>query len=183
MRRKNALGWGELVIGLLLIALGIFTLVRPEGVLTGTVVLYGVIAVALGIEDIVAYVRLSRFTGFGLMLSLVSGILSVMCGVMLVANPNLGKWALTILVPVWFITHCISGLAHAAPLRLLGDPFYYALTLTLNILGLLLGLMMLFSPALSFLTLRAVSLLVGIYLLLFGLESVIAAFLRRNSDW
>lgn len=92
MRRKNALGWGELVIGLLLIALGIFTLVRPEGVLTGTVVLYGVIAVALGIEDIVAYVRLSRFTGFGLMLSLVSGILSVMCGVMLVANPNLGKW-------------------------------------------------------------------------------------------
>ena len=106
-----------------------------------------------------------------------------MCGVMLVANPNLGKWALTILVPVWFIAHCISGLAHAAPLRLLGDPFYYTLTLTLNILGLLLGLMMLFSPALSFLTLRAVSLLVGIYLLLFGLESVIAAFLRRNSNW
>ena len=110
MKRKSGFGWSELIVGILLTALGIVTFVQPEGTLTGAVVIYGVIVIVMGIEDIVVYTRLSRFTGFGPMLSLISGILSVMCGIMLVANPNLGKWALTILLPVWFIAHCISGL-------------------------------------------------------------------------
>ncbi len=84
---------------MLLILLGIFAFIRPESTLTGAVVIYGVIAIVMGIEDLVVYARLSRFIGFGPMLSLISGILSVMCGVMLIANPNVGKWALTILLP------------------------------------------------------------------------------------
>ena len=43
--------------------------------------------------------------------------------------------------------------------------------------------MMLFSPMLSFLTIRAISYLVAVYLVLFGIESVIAAFARKKSDW
>ena len=93
--------------------------------LSGLVVVYGIIAIALGIEDIVVYVRLSRFTGFGPMLSLIAGILSVMCGIMLLANPNVGKWALTILMPIWFIAHCISGLTRVNLVRLIGNSFYY----------------------------------------------------------
>ena len=92
--------------------------------LSGLVAVYGIIAIALGIEDIVVYVRLSRFTGFGPMLSLIAGILSVMCGIMLLANPNVGKWALTILMPIWFIAHCISGLTRVNLVRLIGNSFY-----------------------------------------------------------
>ncbi len=183
MNRKHRFGWSELIVGLLLILLGIYTFVRPERMLTGAVILYGVIAVVLGIEDIVVYARLSRFTGFGPMLSLVSGILSVMCGVMLLGNPNIGKWALTILLPVWFIAHCISGLTHTSFIRLIGNPLYFYFSLILNVMGLVLGFMMLFSPVLSFVTLRAISYMAAIYFILFGVESVIAAFARRNSDW
>ena len=86
MKRKSGFGWSELIVGILLTALGIVTFVQPEGTLTGAVVIYGVIVIVMGIEDIVVYTRLSRFTGFGPMLSLISGILSVMCGIMLVAN-------------------------------------------------------------------------------------------------
>ena len=96
MKRKNGFGWSELIVGVLLILLGIFAFIRPESMLTGAVVIYGVIAIVMGIEDLVVYARLSRFIGFGPMLSLISGILSVMCGVMLIANPNVGKWALRI---------------------------------------------------------------------------------------
>ena len=183
MKRKTGFGWSELIVGILLTALGIVTFVRPEGTLTGAVVVYGVIVIVMGIEDIVVYVRLSRFTGFGPMLSLISGILSLMCGVMLIANPNLGKWALTILLPVWFIAHCISGLTHTNLIRLIGNPFYYYFSLILNIMGLILGFLMLFSPVLSFVTLRAISYMIAIYLVLFGVESIIAAFARRNSEW
>lgn len=183
MKRKSGFGWRECIIGLCLIVLGIATFIRPEGMLTGAVVIYGLIIILMGIEDIIVYVRLARFTGFGPMLSLVSGILSVMCGVMLIANPNLGKWALTVLIPVWFIAHCISGLTHIHLIRFAGSRFYYYLTLTLNILGLILGVLMLFSPALSFLTIRIVSYMIAVYLILFGIESIVAAFARRNADW
>ena len=183
MKRNNGFGWSELIVGLLLILLGIFAFIRPESMLTGAVVVYGTIAIVLGIEDIVVYSRLSRFTGFGPMLSLISGILSVMCGVMLIANPNVGKWALTVLLPIWFIAHCISGLTRANLIRLVGNTFYYYFSLILNILGLVLGFMMIFSPALSFVTIRVICYMVAVYLILFGIESVIAAFVRRNTDW
>ena len=183
MKRKNGFGWSEFAVGLLLILLGIFALIRPDSMLTGAVVVYGVIAIVMGIEDLVVYARLSRFTGFGPMLSLISGIFSVMCGVMLLANPNVGKWALTVLLPIWFIAHCISGLTRVNLIRLIGNPFYYYFSLILNVLGLVLGFVMIFSPALSFVTLRAICYMVAIYLILFGAESMIAAFARRNSDW
>ena len=179
MKREGGFGWSELIAGILLILLGVFTFARPESMLSGLVVVYGIIAIVLGIEDIVVYVRLSRFTGFGPMLSLIAGILSVMCGIMLLANPNVGKWALTIR----FIAHCISGLTRVNLVRLIGNSFYYYFSLLLNILGLILGFMMLFSPMLSFLTIRAISYLVAVYLVLFGIESVIAAFARKKSDW
>ena len=70
MKRKSGFGWSELIVGILLTALGIVTFVQPEGTLTGAVVIYGVIVIVMGIEDIVVYTRLSRFTGFGPMLSL-----------------------------------------------------------------------------------------------------------------
>ena len=183
MKRKSGFGWSELIVGILLTALGIVTFVQPEGTLTGAVVIYGVIVIVMGIEDIVVYTRLSRFTGFGPMLSLISGILSVMCGIMLVANPNLGKWALTILLPVWFIAHCISGLTHTKLIRLIGNSVYYYFSLVLNILGLILGFMMIFSPVLSFVTIRVISYMIAGYLILFGIESIIAAFARKNTEW
>ena len=183
MRKRTGFGWSELLVGVLLIALGVFTFARPESMLTGTVVIYGILAILMGVEDIVVYARLARFTGFGPTLSLVTGILSVMCGVMLIANPNVGKWALTVLLPIWFVAHCIAELTRTNLIRLIGNPFYYYFSLTLNVLGLILGFVMLFSPAMSFMTIRAICYMVAVYLILFGIESVIAAFARRNTDW
>ena len=184
MKRRYNFGWSELVVGLLLILLGIFTFARPESMLTGAVVIYGIIAIAMGIEDIVIYVRMSHFTGFRSeerpILSLISGILSVMCGVMLIANPNIGKWALTVLLPLWFIAHCIAGLVRTEFIHLSGNRFYYFFSLILNILGLILGFVMIFSPSISFLTIKIISYFVATYLILFGIESIIAAFIRRR---
>ena len=53
MKREGGFGWSELIAGILLILLGVFTFARPESMLSGLVVVYGIIAIALGIEDIV----------------------------------------------------------------------------------------------------------------------------------
>ena len=75
------------------------------------VIVYGILALLMGIGDIVMYIRASRFTGFAPMLSLVSGILSVMSGIMLITYPDAGALILGVLFPLWFITHCTARLA------------------------------------------------------------------------
>lgn len=172
----------ELIIGILLILLGIFTFIRPGSMLTGIVVIYGVIAIITGIQDIIAYVRVERYTGFGPTLSLISGILSVMCGVMLLIYPNAGKWVLSLLFPIWFIAHCISRLSRVDMLRMTGGRFAYYFTLIVNILGLILGVLMFFYPVVTFMTLRVMGYFAAVYLVLLGIDSIVLAF-GRSSKW
>ena len=60
------------------------------------------------------------------------------------------------------------------------ERFYYFFSLILNILGLILGFVMIFSPSISFLTIKIISYFVAAYLILIGIESIIAAFIRRR---
>lgn len=182
MKRRSEFGWTELVVGILLILLGIFTFIRPSSMLTGIVVIYGIIAVITGIEDIMTYVKVEKYTGFGPTISLISGILSVMCGIMLLIYPNAGKWILSLLFPLWFIAHCISRLSHVGLLRLAGRKFYYYFSLIINIIGLILGFVMIFRPFLTFMTMRIIGYVIAVYLVLLGIDSIVAAFGKKN-EW
>ena len=112
MKRRSGFGWMELIIGIALAALGIFTFVYPDNAVTTLVIIYGIIAIITGIADVVLYVRVDKHLGFGPTVSLISGILSVMAGAMLLVYPNAGKWVLSLLFPIWFIAHCLSRLSH-----------------------------------------------------------------------
>ena len=172
MQRRSAFGWGELLIGIVLLVLGVATFVRPAGALTGIVFIYGILAVITGIADIVFYVKIEQHTGFGPALSLVTGILSILAGILLLFHPGAGKWAMVILFPIWFIAHCISRLTHLPIIRLTAGTGYYYFTLIVNILGLLLGFVMLLDPVLSLLS---VSYLIGGYLILMGIDHLVLA--------
>ena len=180
MRKRSGFGWLELVIGLLLIVLGILAFLKPELALTSLVFAYGIAAMAMGVADILLFIHVERYTGLGPVLSLVSGILSVMAGIMLVAYPRTGVLVLTILFPIWFIAHCISRLTHLSHIRLmLGSGRFYFL-LSLNIIGLVLGILMLLDPLF---TLSSIRCFASIYLILLGIDSVVMALSslgRRN---
>lgn len=183
MNKRSCFGWFELVAGILLIAPRNFH-VYPSGkrpYMDNSYLRFT--AIVMGVEDIVVYVKSARFTGFGPMLSLISGIMSVMCGIMILAYPEAGKWALTLLFPIWFIAHCISRLAHIGIIRMFECSFYYYFTVAVNIVGILLGFFMVFSPVLTFVTMRTVAYIAAVYLILFGSESIVAAFGRRHSGW
>lgn len=59
MKNQKALGWGELIVGILFIVLGIYTFINPYTVLKGSTIVYGIFALVTGIMDIVYYVKLS----------------------------------------------------------------------------------------------------------------------------
>ena len=127
---------------------------------------------ATGIMDIVFYARVERHTGFGPMTALVSGILSVMCGFMLLVYPSAGQWAMTLLFPLWFLTHCISNLTHLNWVRLVAGRVNYTISLVLNILGIMLATLMLLHPVLSAVSM---SLTIGFYLILLGVDGIVLA--------
>lgn len=179
MRRYSGFRWGQFMIGVLLVILGIWTLGHPGKALTGVVMIYGLLAVLTGIMDIIFYVKMERYTGFGPMLSLISGILSVMAGIMLLVYPGAGSVAAAVLFPLWFLAHCISRLASQPRIMKYVNSFSYYLTLILNILGLILAVLMLFRPML---TLISLDVIIGCYLILLGVDSIVLAFSGRRDD-
>ena len=128
MRNRSGFGWLEFIIGIILILFGVYTLFNPERTITGMVAIYGVLAVIMGIADIVLYVQVERYTGFGPIVSLVSGILSTITGIMLLVYPGAG--------------------------------------------GLIVGFLMILRP---FFTILTASWLIGFYLILLGIESIVIA--------
>lgn len=177
MRRHSGFGWLELAIGIILIVLGVMAFVKPDVALTGMVFAYGFAAVVMGVADIILYIRVERYTGFGPILSLVSGILSVMSGIMLVVYPGTGVLVLTVLFPIWFIAHCISRLAHLGHIRFVAGNGIYYFVLVINIIGLILGFLMFLSPLLTLTTIRYFA---AFYLILLGIDSVVLAFSRMG---
>ncbi len=177
MRRHSRFGWLELILGILLIALGVLTFVKPDIALTSMVFAYGIAAVIMGIADIILYIQVERFTGLGPVLSLISGILSVMSGIMLVVYPRTGVIVLTVLFPIWFIAHCIARLTHSNHIRFIAGSEIYYFTLIVNIIGLILGILMLLSPLLALTAIRSFA---GIYLILLGIDSIVIAFSRMG---
>ena len=164
MRRRSRYGWLELIEGILLILLGIYTLINPGNMIRGVTVVYGFLAVVTGISDIVFYAKTDRYIGFGPTISLVSGILSILAGLMLLMYPNAGELITIMLLPIWFIAHSVSRLTHLPLVRLAGKFFYY-FTMILNIVGIILGCLMIIWPVIA---LFSAGFIIGLYLILLG---------------
>lgn len=180
MRKRSGFGWLEFVIGVLLIVMGVFTFLRPNSAMTVVVVIYGLIAVLTGVSDIVFYTKMERHTGFGPTISLISGILSVMAGVMLVVYPNAGKWIMSLLFPIWFIAHCISRLSHLNVVRFMAGNVIYYFSMIMNVIGLILGIFMLIQPVVTLLTFGHI---IGLYLILLGVDNIAMAVSQIGSKW
>lgn len=179
MKKRSTFGLLELMIGVLLIVLGILSFVRPERTLMSFVILYGIIAILLGITDIIFYIKLERYTGFGPMIALVSGIISVLAGVMLLTYPSAGELAMTFLFPLWFMAHCISRLMHQSFIRIRLKSGLYYYTLIANIIGLILACLMLLKPWVAYFSMN---IFIGSYLILLGIDSIILAF-SNIGEW
>lgn len=177
MNRRSDIGWPELIVGIILIILGVVIMRQPVGVLTWIVILCGVLAILSGIGDIVLYVKMERFTGFGPVVSLVTGILGVMAGFMLVAHPGAGTWVLAMILPIWIIAHCISRLSHLQYMKMHFGMTYYTISLILNILGLIVGILLIFRPMI---TIFSMGVLVGAFLIIEGVECILAGLGGRR---
>lgn len=172
MRSEHRYLFTEILEGVLFVMLGVATMLRTEQVLDSLTLIFGIIAVITGIADVMFYIRLERHTGFRPAVSLVSSILSIMLGSALIAHPNVGTGIMLIIFPIFIIAHCIARLTHLNIVRYVAGEASFWLTLISNAVGLILGVILLFDPALSA---AALGVILGVDLILLGIEAVVFA--------
>ena len=95
-----------------------------------------------------------------------------MIGLFLLFNMTVGILALPYIFSVWFIIDSIGELIVSDIFKSINTGYYW-FKIILNILGLVLGIMMLFNPIVSALTL---SLIVGFYFLSSGIDFIVTSF-------
>lgn len=86
MNRRSSFGWLELLTGIFIFILGILVFAFPNFIITSMVIFFGIAAIIMGVTDIILFIRVERYTGFGPILSLITGIISVMSGSPILQN-------------------------------------------------------------------------------------------------
>ncbi len=103
---------------------------------------------------------------------MILGIFDLLIGVFLLFNTNAGLLALPYIFAIWFIVDSIMGLVGADIYKVNGSSYYWFI-LIVNIIGIIVGIMLLFNPIVSAFTL---AFLVGFYLMMIGISLIAYAF-------
>ncbi len=115
--RRGEVRWGMLLVGGLLgMAVGVVTFVMPALTAFALLVIIAVWAIALGVTEIVAAVRLRKeITGEWMFV--VAGVLAVVFGLIVVAAPNAGALAVALWIGVYAIVSGVTLVALGFRLR------------------------------------------------------------------
>ncbi len=171
MRRPRA-KWVEMFFGILLVILGILTLIIPADVLGGLTICYAVMAIITGARDLMFYCKSERYTGFAPCVSLITGIISIMSGIMLIAYPSAGVYILSLLFPLWLISHSIFQLISADIISLFSTERSGRIARISGIIGLILGFILLIRPGVSKLI---TAVILSAFMIITGITSILIA--------
>lgn len=164
IREKKSVNWGFILVGILFIVAGVLAFLNPVGNLEALAFAFGFLAIINGIWSIAGRM--------GSSLRLVIGIIDIIIGVLLLTNIYATMVALPYVFAIWFIADSIFRIIMAGSLKIFGTG-YYAMSLIFNIIGVIVGILLLVNPVTAALTL---TFLVGFYLTLAGIECLALAF-------
>lgn len=173
-RGNRGFDWAAFISGVLMIVAGLFLIRHPGKALHAFVLLFAILSIVQGFVWLAFYSRFRYYISFS-WLSIVSGVLDIIIGILFLYSYDAAGLTLAYLFAFWFMFDSISGIIFAWHLRKLSG-FSFWISLILNIFGLLIAISLMFNPALSALTLIW---LISFWLLIFGVSEIIGAFARR----
>ncbi len=169
VNRRTTVNWGGLILGILFILISLLSFSNPAGSLSALVIFFAILAIINGIFSIFVRNQIKNMTGFKATAFLILGIIELILGVILLFNLSAGIIALTYVFAFWFIADSIRNLFFLDHARTFGNGHYW-ITLILNLIGVVVGIMLFFDPIVSALT---ISFLVGLYFMLIGILYII----------
>ncbi|MGL4695866.1 HdeD family acid-resistance protein [Enterococcus larvae] len=171
-RKASGLDWGSLLLGILFVIISLMSFQDPAGNLLAIVMIFAVFAIIKGVFEIFVRNRLKELTGYKSYMPLVLGAIDIILGIYLLLNLQIGVSVLPYVFAIWFILDSFFNL-FTLDLAKAFHTGYYWFSLIVDVLGIILGFVLLFNPLSSALTL---SFLVGFYFMMFGITYIVYAF-------
>ena len=97
----------SIISSLLLFLFGLVLAVNAEGFIKSITVAIGVVLLLIGVFPVIDYFRY-RKEGLGASVGLISGIFSIVCGLMLLINEDLLMILIPVFIGVWMIINGIN---------------------------------------------------------------------------
>lgn len=158
---------GAIILSVLTIALGVVMIIWPDISALTACYLTGAICIAMGIYELIRYFELG-LAGVLFRFDLGIGIFSILAGVILICHPMGAMTVLPIILGVYIIISGIFSIQTSTELRIFGYSSWWT-SLVLGIIGVLLGVFMIFDP---FTGAAALMIYIGISLLVTGIQSI-----------
>ena len=153
-----------------MIIAGVWTWFHPDSILLAMAIYLGIVFLAGGIGYLYSFIR-SRSGAW-----LALGLLDILIGLVLVTNLGVTALSLPIFLAVWALGVGVIQTAFAFEMKDAG--FYsWKWTLVNGILGIVFGLLIIAHPVIGALT---ISLMLGSYLVLFGVFSLLEYFTMKR---
>lgn len=170
---KQNFSWWFLVLGIIQIILAVM-MFNNFGLATLTFVyLLATGAILNGIFLLAFRNRINEKTNQSMWMLLVFGIISLVLGIILFFNEAIGLVAIPMIVSLMMVFESISIINQAIALKSAGKTGWFWFNLIIGILGIILGIMLIFNPLAAYFTVEA---LTGFYFLVFGIRNIISAF-------
>ncbi|ANZ61600.1 hypothetical protein AYR62_03405 [Secundilactobacillus paracollinoides] len=175
MRPKWGFDWHELITGILFILAALVLVFEPNIGITALAVVFGFVAIISGLTTISGFSKLRELVGNVAIFALVIGIIDLLIGLLFIIKPTSGIMTIGYLFAFWFILDSIERLLVIGHLRQFGTGYYWV-SMLLDILSLLVGILLLVNPIVAAFSLTW---MIAFYLVIFGINAVVLAFARR----
>lgn len=127
----------SMISSVLLFLFGLILAVNAEGFIKSITVTIGVILLLIGVFPVIDYFRY-RKDGLGASVGLISGIFSIVCGLMLLINEDLLMILIPVFIGVWMIINGINKIQVSFEIKDLGEKSW-VITFIYSILIMVLG--------------------------------------------
>lgn len=173
-RRNRGFDWGAFIAGVLMVVVAFLLLRHPEKGLHAFVLIFGIVSIVQGVVWLAAYSRFRDFFTRSWM-TIVSGVLDIIIGILFLCSYDIGALTIAYLFAVWFLIDSVVGIAFSWHLKDISTG-YFVFNLILNILSLVIAIFLIFNPVLAVISLIW---LVAFWLLVFGINEIIVAWMHR----
>ena len=127
----------SIISSLLLFLFGLVLAVNAEGFIKSITVAIGVVLLLIGVFPVIDYFRY-RKDGLGASVGLISGLFSIVCGLMLLINEDLLMILIPVFIGVWMIINGINKIQVSFEIKDLGEKSWI-ITFIYSILIMVLG--------------------------------------------
>lgn len=169
---KKQFNFGSFILGLLFIITALIAFKNIGSSLLSFVFIFAIFAIIKGCYELFIRRGLQELTGIKTYFPIIAGIVDIVIGIYLLFNLDIGLAVLPFVFAIWFIVDSLCGLFTLGIAQSISTGYFW-FSLIINILGVLVGIMLLSNPITSALTLNY---LIGFYLMLFGIEELIYSF-------